>query len=288
MRATLLTLRWSLMLALLLSAFAAQAQTTQPALPAPLPPRPVTSYTVGMLSNDFTYINADTTFVYDFTSSSQALVISGGTSYLMLAYGTQSADTLRLRPELSTIQAAVGLGGESVLFHEFFGLPARVFIPTQLQLDYRYISPGKMDFGSDPDAAIDPDDEDDGPDVLHLASAALAIGGGAEVRLPKLIPVLEDRLVARAALLLGAGARTNVLTEFDELGLMGTRELHLEARLERILGKKTGVTLGYVFRQQNWAQGTPESAEDVLDAFLQPGKLDQKSTQHLIRIGLNF
>lgn len=276
MRFTLLFVRWSLVLLVMASALTAHAQTVATA--PPLPPRAVTSYTAGTLFNDFTYTNADTSYVYGFTASSQAIVISGGASYLLLAYGTQNADSLVGTAPLTTIQAAAGMGGESVLFDTFFGLPARVFIPTQLQLDYRYVAPGEAEGPSTVEE----------PEVLHLASAALAIGGGAEVRLPAFVPVIEDRLVARAALLVGGGARTNVMTEFDELGLMGTRELHLEARLERILGKKTGVTVGYVYRQQNWAQGTPESVEDVLEAFLQPGQLDQKSTQHLIRIGLNF
>lgn len=272
-------LRSAFVLALILSALSAHAQTLPPAPTVGLPAPPPTSITYGLQSNYFAYLSADSSHTYRFESSSQAIMFSGEGSYLLLSYGSQPVDSAAFAPGLSMIQAQAGLGGQSYLFENMFGLPLRAFIPTQLQLGYRYLAPGSEDFSTLGRADVEP---------LHLASAGLALGAGADARIPKLVPVLEDRLMARAMLLFGAGATTNVLTQFEELGLMGSRELHLEARLERVLGNKTGVTIGYVFRQQNWALGTPESVQDVLEAFLEPGNLDQKSTQHLVRIGLNF
>ncbi len=284
---TLRLLRLATVALILGPALSARAQTPAP---PPLPPAATpTSYTYGLVGNRFAYLNADSTFNYRFDASAQALMISGENGYLMLSYGSQPADSSEGAPSLSMLQAATGLGGQSYLFKNMFGLPLRGFIPTQLQLGYRYIAPGEERFARPDDAPADGDDEGAGRVApLHLASAGLALGAGVDARIPNVIPVLENRLAARAFVLVGAGATTNALTELDELGLMGTRELHLEVRLERVLGNQAGVTLGYVYRQQNWAQGTPESARDVLDAFLEPGHLDQKSTQHLIRLGVNF
>ncbi len=259
-----------------LSALAAQAQT----VPAPAPPpKPTTSYSYGLLDTDFTYLDADSAFVYAFDAGSQAFMISGDDGYLLVSYGTQDADSSAFAPSYSMIQAQMGLGGQSYLFNHFMGLPVRGFLPTQLQLGYRYLAPGKEKF-----AALGPDKIE----ALHLASAGLALGVGADARIPKLVPILEDRLAARGMLLVGAGATTNVMTEFDELGLTGTRELHLEVRLERVLGNQTGVTLGYVYRKQNWGRRAPENVQDVLDALLEPGELTQKTSHHLIRLGINF
>lgn len=259
----------------ILATSAAWAQTSPLPRDAARLRQQTTAATVGYLAVDFRYANADSSARFHYDGVTRALMLSSEDAALMVAYGVADANPLDNTPETRLIEAALAMGGNNYVFEHLMGIPVGVFVPVRLNLGYRGVQP------------VNPAGTEDA-EMLHLASAGLGAGGGVKVRSPRVLPVLEDRLVGFASLVFGAGATTDVATELKDLGLMGSRDFNLEARLERFLGNKTGLTVGYTYRQQNWALGRPESAQDVLDAFLEPGRLAQKSSQHMFRIGLNF
>ena len=83
------------------------------------------------------------------------------------------------------------------------------------------------------------------------------------------------------------------MTDFGDMveGVRLTRstDVTVEGKLERLLGNRTGVTIGLTVRSMSWSQETVEEIGDVLDVVTgQDSALRQRSTQTFLRLGINF
>lgn len=257
-----------------------------PAVPAGAPHS--TSLTVGYFNVDFEYASAENGYIYAFTGPALAFMLAGPLSSLSVAFGNEdglplAGDSLSFSPDRSMIDVALVTGGNINLLQVPGPAPVGVYVPIRLHLGYRFLNTSEKDVRGDAISSA------------HIPSATLGAGAGAWVRIPTGVPVLQDRLVGAAALTIGYGAMNEVVDgtfEVERTRVVRTTDFNLEAKLERLLNNKTGVSVGYTYRTAYWSD---DYITDLVDSPSAPTRwandlsdFSQRSRQHLLRVGLNW
>lgn len=214
--------------------------------------------------------------LYVFDGTMQALMLSGTHGSLSAAYGVQESDVTTIR----LIDTFFTLGGNVYLIRNRKGIQFAAFLPIRLSGGYRYAS---IDADQIREAARFPTTLPD----LHRAHAGLGAGGGAEIRSPEVMPILQDRLAVRASALVVPGGYTDLGAEFESVYLSRVRDINIEVKLERVLGN-VGITLGYTRRSQYRTSNEPESVSDFLDLVTNQTDLLQVGSQDILRLGINW
>lgn len=253
-------------------------------------PGTTTSLTVGYVDDAFALAGADSLNLFDYDGSSAALMLSSQSATLMMSYGVQDADPARgIRP-LRNLAARLNFGGNAHLFRQLAGFPIAAYIPIRVNLGYRNLTRQEEENGAmEPLEGLQqaPPAEDEG--ALNVAKAGLGAGLGASVRIPTDLPVLEDNLTGFVSVVRSLGGMTDFGDVVEGVRLTRSTDFTVEGKLERLLGNRTGVTVGLTVRSMSWSQETVEEVGDVLDVVTgQDGALRQRSTQTLFRLGINF
>lgn len=237
-----------------------------------------TAYTVGYFNVDFRYASAQNGHIYSFNGAALALMISSRTSSLTIAYG--SAPTITSQSgvyEHSMVDVALITGGNIDVLSAAAPIPFGAYVPVRVQLGYRNLTAGPSQGG------------EESPPTAHLPTATLGAGGGAWVRIPTNVPLIDNRLVAFGSLIVGYGGMAEIAEriELEDARVTRTTDFNLEARLERFLADRTGLTIGYTYRTTFWSDAYLTDLASS-PGFTQLDNYSQRSRQHLLRIGLNW
>ena len=252
--------------------------------------RNTTSLTVGYVDDAFALASPDSVNLFDYDGSSAALMLSSQSAALMISYGVQDADPDRgIRP-FRNLAARLNFGGNAHLFRQLAGFPIAAYIPIRVNLGYRNLT--RQEEGSGEMEPLEglqqaPPVEDEGS--LSVAKGGIGAGFGASIRIPTDLPILEDNLTGFVSVVRSLGGMTDFGDVVEGVRLTRSTDFTVEGKLERLLGNRTGVTVGLTVRSMSWSQETVEEVGDVLDVVTgQDGALRQRSTQTLFRLGINF
>ena len=247
--------------------------------------RKTTSLTAGYITDEFSLQGEDGSYRFRFEGETTGLMLSSKSSSLMLSYGV--TDAQENEGDIRSITADLNLGGNITLFRRFLGLPIGSFIPIRVNLGYRNLELLK-----------NPDPERN--NIANIGTGSLGGGLGAELRIPTGLPVLEDNLTAFTTIVSSVGG----IGDFNAAGSSGTgaassslsgirltksTDFNFEAKFERLLGGKTGVTAGVTLRWLHWTDEQAEDAKQILDVISgeQEG-LELRATQSFFRVGINW
>ncbi len=253
-------------------------------------PRNTTSLTVGYVDDAFALASADSLNLFDYDGSSAALMLSSQSASLMISYGVQDADPERgIRP-FRNLAARLDFGGNAHLFRQLAGFPIAAYIPIRVNLGYRNLTQQEEENGSiEPLERLQQAPSADDQESLNVAKGGIGAGVGASIRIPTDLPILEDNLTGFVSVVRSLGGMTDFGDVVDGVRLTQSTDFTVEGKLERLLGNRTGVTIGLTVRSMSWGQETVEEVGDVLDVVTgQDSALRQRSTQTFLRLGINF
>ncbi|MDR8390280.1 hypothetical protein NC796_03950 [Aliifodinibius sp. S!AR15-10] len=243
--------------------------------------RKTTSLAVGYIDDTYNLQSDDGSYRFRFNGESQGLMLSSKSSSLMLSYGV--ADAQENEGDIRSITADLNVGGNITLFRNFFGLPIGSYIPIRFNLGYRNLE--LMDI------------EDDA--TANIGTGSLGGGLGAEIRIPTGLPVLEDNITAFASLVGSVGAMGDFTgisdgfqsqnNTFGGVRLTRNTDLNIDAKFERLLGGKIGVTAGFTLRRLHWTDGEAEDFKQIFDVISgEQEDLKLRGTQSFFRVGINW
>jgi len=253
-------------------------------------PKNTTSLTVGYVNDGFAIASPDSITTFDYDGNSAGLKLSSQRASLMLSYGVQDADPETGKRPLRNVAVRLNFGGNAHLFREFGGLPVAAYIPIRVNLGYRNLT--RQDEENDVNDPVDlmqqqPAAEEEGS--LHVAKGGLGAGVGASIRIPTDLPVIEDNLTGFFSIVRSIGGLTDFGDVVDGVRLTRSTDFTVEGKLERLLGNRTGITVGLTVRSMSWSKQTVEEVGDVLDVVTgQDDNMRQRSTQTFLRLGINF
>ncbi|SHG59753.1 hypothetical protein SAMN05443144_13717 [Fodinibius roseus] len=196
------------------------------------------SLTVGYIADEFNVESENGSYRFRFHGEASGLMLASKSYSLMLSYGTAGAQ--ENDGDIRSITADLNLGGNISIFRTFFGLPISGFIPIRTKLGY-----WNLKLFDRPNSDLN--------STVHLGMGSHGAGLGAEVRLPRGLPVLKDNVTAFPHIVKSVGglrdftpAENNLQSEGKALS--GTRltrstDFAFEAKFEQLLGN-TGVTAG--------------------------------------------
>lgn len=243
--------------------------------------RNTTSLTVGYIDDEFLIATDDGSNRFYFAGETAGAMISGKRANLMFAYG--SSDASGGDDEIRSLSADLSFGGNVHIFRNFLRLPVSIYVPIRFNAGYRNLSMIEEE------------------DALHLAQAGIGAGAGASVRIPTGLPILRDNLTGFASLVRSVGGMGEISsTVADQVGageesvlsgirLMQNTDLNIEAKFERLLGDKTGVTAGITIRWQSWTEEKADEFIQLLDVITgQQENLTKRGHQTFLRIGINW
>ncbi|MFH5885047.1 hypothetical protein ACG2F4_12110 [Halalkalibaculum sp. DA3122] len=246
--------------------------------------RNTTSVTAGYIEDEFNLRSDNGSYRYRFNGKSTGIMLSSRSSSAIFSYGI--ADAQETEGDIRSITADLNLGGNISIFRHLFGVPIGSFIPVRVNMGYRNLE--LMDNTEYPGHAV------------NIGTASLGGGLGAHIRIPTGLPVLQDNLTAFASVVTSVGG----IGEFSGLtndpmpdsgdAISGIRltkntDFNFEAKFERLLGGKTGVTAGLTLRWLHWTDERADNAKQLLDVI--SGKqqgLGLQATQSFFRIGINW
>lgn len=287
-----LSARFAVLLCLLGSVPSAAAQIPSTDLVAAPPRDPLTiSLTAGSASVDFAY------FVEGENRSAvfNGRALSFGLGPLGATYGTSGrtvvAGNLVTEVTDESIQSGISTSFLEVALRPYVNVPvfkstrgpaATLHVPIGMMLDFRRVTRDldldALGLTDETRSALENTLDDPEPSLL-FASAALHAGLGGRVRLFSDVPYLLDNVVLEADGIYGLGGLVTTESE-GPTDIVRSLEFSLALKLEQLLARRTGLTLGYTHRRVDWA---PTFAETM-----RGGSASEGSTQHLIRFGLNW
>ena len=243
--------------------------------------RNTTSLTVGYIDDEFLLETDQDSERFYFVGETAGAMISGKGANLMFAYG--STDAARGEGDIRSLSGDLHFGGNVYLFRNFMRLPVSLYVPIRLNVGYRNLS------------LIDEDES------LHLAQAGIGAGAGASVRIPTGLPVVKDNITGFASLVRSVGGMGDIsstvanqagaeeMSVLSGMRLMQNTDLNIEAKFERLLGDKTGVTVGLTIRWQSWTEEKAGEFLEVLDVVTgQQENLIKRGKQTFLRLGINW
>ncbi|SMO87441.1 hypothetical protein [Gracilimonas mengyeensis] len=247
-----------------------------------------TSLTAGYMSDSYNLEMDNGSKRFAFDGELTALMLSSNSASLTLSYGL--ADAKEHDSDIRSIAADLSLGGNSTIFDDLFGLPLSAYIPIRANLGYRSLT------------LVDVDEE---YDKVNMGNANLGLGVGSSIRLPTNLPIIENNLTGFVSIVRSVGiigdmssaAESGGFQESPETGdpvLEGIRytrgtDFNLEGKLERLLGEKTGVTVGITMRWMSWTNEKAEGLGEITDVIAgNADNIDLRSKQYLFRVGINW
>ena len=114
---------------------------------------------------------------------------------------------------------------------------------------------------------------------LRLLGTTVGVGLGGRVQLAR------PRFTLIGAIVSSLGLLTDLseLSESEEpfIPLVRGTDFNLEVKLAHL-------TLGFTFRSQRWANQTPESFDEVIEAVSTPSSIPKRRGQRILRLGINW
>lgn len=253
-------------------------------------PSNTTSLTVGYVNDAFALASPDSANIFDYDGSSAALMFSSQSASLMISYGVQEADPERGKRPLRNLAARLDFGGNAHLFRQLAGLPIAAYIPIRVNLGYRNLTRQEEENDANgPMEAMQQAPPIEEEEALNVAKGGIGAGLGASIRIPTELPVIENNLTGFVSVVRSLGGMTDFGDMVEGVRLTRSTDVTVEGKLERLLGNRTGVTIGLTVRSMSWSQETVEEIGDVLDVVTgQDSALRQRSTQTFLRLGINF
>lgn len=252
-----------------------QASAAQPDLAAQedRPPRARTTVAIGQYQSEFFFVKGDSNFVYGYVGPAPALLVQGDKSSASLAYGTQPADSARQQPGQRYLDLSLQTGDNLYLTAK--DDPVRVYVPVRLQLGYQGVKVNTVPLGPEARSVR----------TLHLIHTGLGAGGGVRIHSPSSLPVVGSRGQVRASWLTTLGGVRDAEQDLSAMRFTRTTDVDLELQVNRVFGTALGLAVGYTYRAHQWYAGSVSTVRDVFGG-LHAGSVDQRSQQHILRLGV--
>jgi hypothetical protein len=227
------------------------------------------SLSFGYSENDFRYVDKEAPAIYDFHGSFPMFMLAWKSLMLNIGYGTQPA-SLSL-PSLNMLEAALSTGGKITLFRSIAGLQLEAGLPIRVTYRHRLLSTGH---------------ETRPTELPRLNLSNLEFGGGISAMF-RLKP--ESRYVVSFSIFSSMGALTQwERVSSDNICVSRSTDVNIEAKAERLLLNRIGLTVGYTFVSQRWTDRSPESSKEVFESILNTDKIPKRWGQGIFRIGINW